>query len=247
MLEVNSHLSKKIISQKDYTKLKIITDGEFQGFLTGSIKRQVDFIICPTGALQLPHLIDIHTCIECLLCSFITPNDFIKFKYEENSLEKFIKYCKTNPSFITQWITILLASNKSYIKVGLDIKIKGNQREKRIPILSIHDDQIVLWKIVKEYKNLEKSLTVLSDLDKIIVKDYGIIPKKIALIIESEKTNPKKNILRFMEQKASCVKCKIISLEYIWTLLNNNLEKKNINWNKILSDNSNICLLSKQM
>jgi len=241
MLDVNQKICKKIITpNNDFSKTTIAIGGSFNSFIDSSITRSSEVLICPTGALQLSESrIDLNTCVECLLCCFTSPEKVVRFVEELGSFKKFNNYCIDNPTFVTYWVAILLSSTKNNAKVGIEVKVGGGSREKRIPLLSVIDDKATLWKVAKSPKNVERAALALNDISELVNQSGGNKPSKIVILIESSEKNKSHDmILKFFEAKTGEHNFKLITLEYLWNVVKNWISTNSIDWDTTLFNNS---------
>lgn len=213
----------------------IFVNGEYSDYLTKKKLTEEEIILCPTDAIDSnKNKIDSDKCVECLLCAHACSNSMIMFGEETLSFRKFLEYCKTDKKFLTRWIGLTISIIDKNVTTGYEVKVVGGSREKRIPLLLITKDKPFLVKVVDNYKDLERGILLLNDINELIIES-GHKPASV-IIVPKESTGglnlrTKKSIIA-LHQK---YKFNLLSLDSLWNFSKNRLENKPSDWKRLFN------------
>lgn len=235
MLKVNVEKAQKINKLHTFSSVLIRNGGFYHEFLDDKNNNKEEVLICPTDALLLQeNKIDDEKCVECLLCAHICPSKVVEFQEESTSLKKFLDYSKTDKKFVLRWISLVLFGTNN-CTIGYELKVEAGRREKRIPLSVLIDNEPFVFKVVESYKDIERGILTLNDINDLISKSGLKLPTKIIIANESLNEYSKNDrVKKSIQTLLSEHDFKIISLEFLWKKAKNSILEDKIDWKTIL-------------
>lgn len=206
----------------------------YKDYVYGDETRFVDFLICPTDAVDMIQMeISDVKCVECLLCKYSPISDNTS-NSKNMQFKKFYEYVRKDNEYLTKWIGQIFTIYGKNTKCGFDIKIKFGSREKRIQLLVIIDTKPIIIKIVKSFKDIERGVLKLEEIVKVLEQDNMPTPK-IIITVNDLKTNYTKRLQNVINKFMENHDFQLIYVETFWNVVKNN-SNEFIDWNKILND-----------
>ena len=175
----------KINNQEKIEQLSVTTIKEglyLPDFIKNSNNR--DVTLCPFNAIDIKNRIITKDCMECGICWVKYPN-IIEFK--DPDYEKFYSYCEKDKLFVYKWLTLIL-KNKS----GINIRVPGFSRNKRIPLIIQNDDSYYIVKAARTIRDLDYENADLNELvDVILSSHHKLNLYKIIVLMKESKADVK--------------------------------------------------------
>jgi len=231
--QVNTDSAKLHPNITKFATKIIQINGNYEDFLLSKKVRDEEVLICPTDALQLDkNKIDKEKCVDCFLCAHNCPPKVVEFQEEEDSFKKFLNYINSDKKFLTKWIGLSILATSDKVRCGFEVKISGGQREKRIPLLLMLDNQPLILKVVNSYKDIESGILLLNDINELI-KESGFDAAEKIVIPNESLTDLNGRITKSIESLKTKFSFRLISLEILWNASKQALDAGKIDWKKI--------------
>ena len=247
MLKVNARICTSDSSR--FSSLSIVNGEEYSKFIANNSKLE-SYLVCPTDALQLNNCkIEPDLCIECLLCYFASPPGLIDVKLNPDSLNGFLQYCMNDSKFAIRWLAIFFQSSDPKSRCGLEIKIDGGARNRRIPLVHHFEQGLAIWKVADTNKDIEKAALALTDI-RDSIRDINDLPTPrcfVGLTQEASKYVNDGRTIPFLEEHTKQRDYSIVSLEYLWKIATStiNRESKFIEWGRELYESTSRILIRR--
>lgn len=172
----------KLISVKnveDLATTSIIEQANLTDFINSSAKTKLT-LLCPTNAIDIKKGIITKDCVDCTLCWVKSPKNV---GFDKSEFDKFYKLCEKDKLFVYKWMCLIL-ENKS----GINIKVAGYSRDKRIPLIVQIGQAVYIFKVARTVRDLDYENADLEEIISIIISQSPklTLHKVIILMKESK-------------------------------------------------------------
>lgn len=135
---------------------------------------------------------------------------------------------KVSTKEATQLFAIITKSKFPSYEVGIELKVNGNSRFRRIPIFIKTDHTISIWKIVKDETYIDRGIQSLNELLESLkgsIKkedNLKLLPKMVLLV---QNFNDYKSNFEYISKSSKDNNVSIYSLNYINSLFDSGIEE----------------------
>jgi ferredoxin-like protein FixX len=157
--------------------IKIIDGVTLHEFLGGCTKTKFT-TLCPTNAIDIKEYLITKDCVECGICWIKFPQNI---EFERPDFDKFLSYCDKNKLFVYKWLSLILQDTS-----GINIKVPGYSRDKRIPLIILDEGVIYIVKIARTVKEIDYENVDLDEIESIIISIYPKLDIRHVIVLIKE-------------------------------------------------------------